>query len=488
MAPPRGVHERNRRVSREQRAGRQRDGPRNVHRPRAESQSVTVSAGQRVTQDFALRADLAQSAQGETVVLDAFVIASTKEMSGSEIAVNEQRYAANLKNVVSADEFGDIAEGNVGEFLKFIPGVTIDQVGPDARNISVRGLPPDATAVMVDGSPMASAASSTASRVFELEQVSINNVSRVEVTKSPTPDLPANAVGGSVNMVSRSAFERSKPLFNYRTYFNWNTDQGFFERTKEGPSRDRSNHTNPSFDFSYIRPVSKNFGFTVTGSYSDAYNADYRAQPQLGADGRRARRSRRRTIRSCAIHDVLRAEGDAARVVGTTLDWRISHGNVLTFGAQWNYYDAFFSNKGADHQHARHDHQSGAGRLGPDVHAGPSRRRFRRSRRARAGGNTARPAHFSLKFVHDGPVWKIESGATYSDATNHYRDGEKGLHQHAVAHPHGHNAAPRRHRPRLACRNRRPRRPRRARRSTGRVSRLTGSTTSFSTSRTRAIS
>ena len=35
-------------------------------------------------------------------------------------------------------------------------------------------------------------------------------------------------------MVSRSAFERSKPLFSYRAYFNWNTDQGLFERTKEG--------------------------------------------------------------------------------------------------------------------------------------------------------------------------------------------------------------------------------------------------------------
>jgi len=40
------------------------------------------------------------------------------------------------------------------------------------------------------------------------------------------------------------------------------------------------------------------------------------------------------------------------------------------------------------------------------------------------GGPVITPA---LNYRHDGPVWKIESGATYSDATSHYRDAEKGF-------------------------------------------------------------
>jgi hypothetical protein len=126
-----------------------------------ESATVTVSQSQTATRDFNLNRPGA-AARDTVIKLDAFVVASAKEMSGREVALNEQRFAANLKNVVSADEFGDMSEGNVGEFLKYIPGITIDYVGADARNISVRGLPPLATPVMVDGAPMASAASSTA--------------------------------------------------------------------------------------------------------------------------------------------------------------------------------------------------------------------------------------------------------------------------------------------------------------------------------------
>lgn len=389
-----------------------------------QSATITVAPGQRATHDFSLARGDAQT--GETVVLGAFVVAAQKEMSGQEIAINEQRYAPNLKNVVAADEFGDVAEGNLGEFLKFIPGVTIDQVGPDARNISLRGLPPEATAVMVDGAPMASAASSSASRIFELEQVSINNVSRIEITKSPTPDSPANAVGGSINMVSRSAFERSRPLFSYRAYLNWNTDQEFFERTKAGPSREPQNHTNPSFDFSYIRPVNKNFGFTISGSHSDAYNADYRASPVWlpAASGSALAPTNNPFMRQYTTFygpKITQRES-----VGTTLDWRISHGNVLTVGAQWNYYDAFFNNKGGNLNTMGTITNQAPASWGPTFTQGRAG-----GASADRGGSSRRKygttGHFSLKYLHDGPVWKIEAGATYSDATNHYRDGEKGF-------------------------------------------------------------
>ncbi len=390
--------------------------------------AVAVAAGQKVTQDFSLTRseNLAPQADAQTVVLDTFVIAAAKEMSGRELAINEQRFAANLKNVVSADEFGDMSEGNVGEFLKFLPGITIDYVGADARNISVRGLPPTATPVMVDGAPMASAASSGASRIFELEQVSINNVSRIEVTKSPTPDLPASAVGGAVNMISRSSFERARPLFNYRTYLNWNTDEGFFDRTNVGPSRESSVHTNPSFDFSYLRPVNKNFGFTLTGSYSDQYAPDFRAQPTWlpGSSGSALAPTNNPFLRNYTTFYGPKVTQRTS--VGSTVDWRISHGNVLTLGAQWNYYDAFFSNKNANMNTLGSITNLAPADWGPTFTLSrPGAASVdRTSSNRRKSGTTG---HLSLKFTHDGSIWKIEAGATYSDASNHYRDADKGF-------------------------------------------------------------
>src|SRR6185295_18655167 len=112
---------------------------------------------------------------GGVVKLDQFVVATSKEMEGAAIAINEQRFAANIVNVVAADEFGHVAEGNVGEFLKFLPGISIDYGGGDARTISMGGVPSGNVPVSVGGFSLASAASSGTGRTVELEQVSINN-------------------------------------------------------------------------------------------------------------------------------------------------------------------------------------------------------------------------------------------------------------------------------------------------------------------------
>jgi outer membrane receptor for ferrienterochelin and colicin len=104
--------------------------------------------------------------EGETIQLDAFVVASTKETNASAIAINEQRFAANIKNVVAADEFGTVTEGNVGEFLKFLPGVTLDYTAADARSVAVRGMPAVGTGVTVDGFSIANTGAGVANRTF----------------------------------------------------------------------------------------------------------------------------------------------------------------------------------------------------------------------------------------------------------------------------------------------------------------------------------
>ena len=57
--------------------------------------------------------------------LDAFVVAGDRETDSQAIATNEQRFAPNIKNVMATDSLGDILGGSVGEFLKFLPGITM---------------------------------------------------------------------------------------------------------------------------------------------------------------------------------------------------------------------------------------------------------------------------------------------------------------------------------------------------------------------------
>ena len=129
-----------------------------------------VAAGQAFVQDFSLRSSKA-SADDTTVKLDAFTVAAKRDMAASDVAVNEQRYAPGIKNIVSTDSFADIADGNVGEFAKYLPGVTLNRSGSDGLNISIGGVPPSGTPILLDGNGIASAASSNTERTVELANI-----------------------------------------------------------------------------------------------------------------------------------------------------------------------------------------------------------------------------------------------------------------------------------------------------------------------------
>jgi hypothetical protein len=92
-----------------------------------QSITVAVSAGAAVNLDINLSTKSSSANKdGDVLKLDAFKVAAAVEMDAASIAINEQRFSPTIKNVVSTDAFGDITEGNLGDFVKFLPGVTID--------------------------------------------------------------------------------------------------------------------------------------------------------------------------------------------------------------------------------------------------------------------------------------------------------------------------------------------------------------------------
>ncbi|MSU48832.1 MAG: TonB-dependent receptor [Opitutus sp.] len=108
-----------------------------------QTESLTVAAGATARRDFHLGSEIVQLAN--------FVVTSSKEMDGAAIAINAQRFASNIVNVVPADEFGAVLENNVGDFLKFMPGITIDFIGGAARSISMGGVPLEYVPITVGG-------------------------------------------------------------------------------------------------------------------------------------------------------------------------------------------------------------------------------------------------------------------------------------------------------------------------------------------------
>ncbi|MSU72210.1 MAG: TonB-dependent receptor [Opitutus sp.] len=155
---------------------------------------VTVTAGQPNRNDVGLTSDI--------YTLSTFVVSGERE--GNAQAITLQKKSFGVKNVVSQDAFGSLA-GNPSELLVRLPGVSgIEQDG-DIRYIQVRGLSGGLTSVTRDGNRMADASSS--SREYLFQQSTSDSVERFEVVKSPTPDMDADSIGGSVNMVTKSAFD-----------------------------------------------------------------------------------------------------------------------------------------------------------------------------------------------------------------------------------------------------------------------------------------
>lgn len=397
---------------------------------RVATTTVAVSAGQRATRDFELSlTDRPALKEGEVVKLDDYVVAASREMTGAAIAINQQRFAPNVTTVVSADEFGDNVDGNPGEFLKFLPGITADTVGSgEPRVISIRGLPPSATPIMIDGFRLASASSSNQSRAVEFDQVTLNNMARIEISKSQTPDSPADAVGGSINMISKSAFESTRRIFNYRVYASGRRGDLTLSRTA-GPGSGPSVKPQPGFDFSYIVPVNQRFGFTITAENNKrwgpqyAYNKAWAPNSQTGglatatADNPYLER-----------YEFLIGKGFQTRhSLGLTLDYKVSDHDVVSLTFNDAYFALTFDNRdytwdtGAAVTAWGPAFTQGGLTRGSVSNQGPNSSSWREKT-----GTTWQP---SLTFRHNGPLWKIDGGAAFSRATNHYRDIDKGFFQ-----------------------------------------------------------
>ncbi len=160
-------------------------------------QSIAVDAGGRVVQNFDLTAEIYQ--------LAAFVVAGERE--GNAAAIMQQRTALNTKNVISTDAFGSLA-GNPADLLEKITGITVDRVGGDIRSIMIRGVSDTFNSVQIDGARVANI---NVDRGFQFQNIGSDHIESIELIKASTPDMDADAIGGTVNLKSRSAFNLINP-------------------------------------------------------------------------------------------------------------------------------------------------------------------------------------------------------------------------------------------------------------------------------------
>ena len=242
---------------------------------------VNVSPSTIATRDFELVATGSRPAAAASptapgtsagpIKLMEFVVSSERE--GNAKAIMEQRAALNVKNVIAADNFGDITGGNVGEFIKYIPGVVIDYNQSDARAVRIGGLDPKYVGVSVDGMRMASAQGAAFggdSRQFEFEQSSINSVEAIEVNKTLTARMDADSPAGAINFRSKSAFDRKGREITAQFSLTANEYQMTLRRVPS-PTNELRRVVFPGGNFSYAEVFGGRLGVQLNVGGSTMY-------------------------------------------------------------------------------------------------------------------------------------------------------------------------------------------------------------------------
>ena len=217
---------------------------------------VVVTSGV-VTKSVGLTADI--------YTLSKFVVSGERE--GNAQAITLQKMSVGVKSIVSTDAFGNLA-GNPADLLVRLPGVEGVYCSDQMRYVRIRGLNQNLTTVTMDGNRLANGASAGANRDFQFQVVNSETVERLEVVKSPTPDMDGDSIGGAVNMVSKSAFDNSGER-RVRVLFGA-TSRWTDPRPKRLP---------PQFAFSYSEVFAKKLAVAINYNYRRIYTlSDYSSQ------------------------------------------------------------------------------------------------------------------------------------------------------------------------------------------------------------------
>ncbi len=388
----------------------------------SQTATVSVTAGGVARREFELALERGgrTAAAGEAVKLDAFTVVADREMSAQAISMNEQRNAPNIKNVVAIDEFGDRGNENIGEFLLFLPGVSIATSGSEPTTVSLRGFPGNNTGLTLDGGEMATSFGGN-SRSLDLREMPMNNVSRVEVTKVPTPDMRASGLGGSINLISRSGFETKRRRLSVNAYTMFHNHNGLtFDGGPRNHNSDNSpDFIQPSFDFSYQHPVSRTFAFNVGGSRT------WRFKPMESGTENTDESPAWDLVRLVQTSSQWNSLAQTFRTVQGSIgfDWRL--GPTDSISATFNYrdYGLYITRSVLGFNY-------GAGSTGGAMFAQGAPTAVGVVTMNGSGENvdiTTQTKHYTLNYRHRGDTWRWDVASSFSGSASDRLDIDSGF-------------------------------------------------------------
>jgi TonB-dependent receptor len=159
------------------------------------TEEVAVSAT-----DARIEAQLRESA----ITLDETVTYG-EATRGQATALQRQRTAPNITNVVSEELFNRFPDRNAAETIRRLPGISMDRDQGEGEFVQIRGIDQAYNSLTIGGVRIPAPDEGGGTRSVGLDLINNNLLSEVEVVKAITPDMDADAIGGVVNFSLREA-------------------------------------------------------------------------------------------------------------------------------------------------------------------------------------------------------------------------------------------------------------------------------------------
>ncbi len=111
-----------------------------------------------------------------------------------------RRQSTASKIIIGRDEIERFGDSTLGEVLKRLPGITMPGRPGRGGAPRMRGLGGGYTQILIDGEP--------APRGFSLDELSPEQIERIEILRAPTAETGARAIGGTINIVTRGGYSK----------------------------------------------------------------------------------------------------------------------------------------------------------------------------------------------------------------------------------------------------------------------------------------
>jgi len=160
------------------------------------TRTVKVNAGQAASVDAVLN----------VASVTEQVVVSAERIQGEAEAINVERTADNIVQVLPAEVIRSLPNANMADALGRLPSVTIERDEGEGKYVQVRGTEPRLTNTTIDGINVPSPESGV--RQIKFDAIPADIGESVEINKTLQANMDGDGIGGSVNLVTKTAGER----------------------------------------------------------------------------------------------------------------------------------------------------------------------------------------------------------------------------------------------------------------------------------------